>query len=825
MQAPQEIKNEEELYAEVIIPLSLPQTYTWVVPPAMHHALQPGSRVEVSFGKQKKYAGIVRSLHQAKPYGIEPKEILNVLDAEPVIFPVQIKLWQWMAGYYVCTEGDVMQAALPAHLKLSSETIISYNENHEFDIELLSPVERKIAEALDEDKELNLQQVQKLLDISNVYPVIKRLIEKKICYVWESIKEKYSEKTETYLQLNPLYHSEENLEKLINAWQRAPRQLDLLLAFLHFKKTEGEVLQHWLLQKTGSSIAQLKGLFDKNVLEAHKRVVGRLQTLPRLVNSDFKLSEHQQAAVTTLQAALQQKDVCLLHGVTGSGKTQVYMALIEEYLLRGKQTLFLLPEIALTAQIIRKLQAHFGGYVSVYHSGFNPNERVELWNKVKSGDIKIILGARSALLLPFHNLSLIVVDEEHDTSFKQYEPAPRYHARDTAIYYASLVGAKVVLGSATPSVESYYNATQNKYGLAELTERFGNSQMPEIELIDLKKVPKTDKNKIILSPQMKEAIAENVNRNKQVILFQNRRGYSPYISCNVCGWIPHCDNCDVSLTFHKSTNKLQCHYCGSLYPLVKTCIACGSQEFAQRNFGTERIEESIGEELVNIKTARMDVDSVRGKHGHEALISMFEQRRVDVLVGTQMVVKGLDFDHVGLVGILDADAILNYADFRVNERAFQLMEQVSGRAGRKLDRGKVLIQVSNTAHPLLPVIQAHNYRLFFDVEIEYRKQYAYPPFSRLIKIQCKHRYKNIAEQAARLLAEKLQPRYGEHIIGPAEPFISRIRNMFIHELMIKLPTQPALLQRCKQQLRQHIIDLRHEKNYSSVHVIVDVDPV
>jgi primosomal protein N' (replication factor Y) (superfamily II helicase) len=366
---------------------------------------------------------------------------------------------------------------------------------------------------------------------------------------------------------------------------------------------------------------------------------------------------------------------------------------------------------------------------------------------------------------------------------------------------------------------------QNKYGFAELTERFGNSQMPEMELIDLKKIPKTDKNKIILSPQMKEAIAENVNRNKQVILFQNRRGYSPYVACLVCGWIPHCDNCDVSLTYHKSTSKLQCHYCGSLYPLVKTCIACGSQEFAQRNFGTERIEETIDEELVNIKTARMDVDSVRGKHGHEALISMFEQRRVDVLVGTQMVVKGLDFDHVGLVGILDADAILNYADFRVNERAFQLMEQVSGRAGRKLDRGKVLIQVSNTAHPLLPVIQSHNYKLFFDVEIEYRKQYAYPPFSRLIKIQCKHRYKNIAEQASRLLAEKLQPRYGEFIIGPAEPFVSRIRNMFIHELMLKLPTQPALLQRCKQQLRQYIIDLRHEKNYSSVHVIVDVDPV
>ena len=817
--------NADNSFADIIIPLSLPQTYTWSVPEGFRTLLQPGSRVEVGFGKAKKYAGVVRTLHSNAPYGFEPKEILNVLDVEPIIYPVQMRLWQWMAQYYACTEGDVMQAALPAHLKLSSETIISYNEHHGQDFDLLSPNERKVAEALDMEKELNLQQVQKLLDTGNVYPAIKKLIEKKICYVWESIKEKYTEKTETYLQLSPAYRNEEAMERLVNEWQRAPRQLDLLLAFLHYQKTEGEVIQQRLLNKANASIAQLKGLFDKNVLITDKRVVGRVPQMPRHVNADFKLSVHQQQALQQIKRSLEDKDVCLLHGVTGSGKTQVYMALIEDYLLAGKQTLFLLPEIALTAQVVRKLQHHFGGYVSVYHSGFNPNERVELWNKVKSGEIKIVLGARSSLLLPFKNLSLIVVDEEHDASFKQYDPAPRYHARDTAIYYANLVGAKVILGSATPSVETYYNASQNKYGLATLTERFGNMEMPEIELIDLKKIVKTDKNKIILTPQLRDAIAENVNRNKQVILFQNRRGYSPYIACLVCGWIPHCDNCDVSLTYHKVTDKLQCHYCGTLYPLVKTCVACGSQEFAQRNFGTERIEEKVGEDLVNIKTARMDVDSVRGKHGHEALISQFEQRKIDVLVGTQMVVKGLDFDHVGLVGILDADAILNYADFRVNERAFQLMEQVSGRAGRKNDRGKVLVQVSNTQHPLLAVIQAHDYDRFFNTEIEYRKQYAYPPFSRLIKIQCKHRYKNIAEQAAHYLADKLQPRYGNYIIGPAEPFVSRIRNQFIHELLLKLPTQPAGLQRCKQLLRQHIIELRHDRNYSGVYVVVDVDPV
>ncbi len=808
----------------MVIPLALPRTYTWAVPQHLAHAVVPGSRVEVGLKENKKYAGIIRTLHQKAP-AYDTKEILNVLDAEPVVFPAQLKLWQWISHYYACTEGEVMQAALPAHLKLSSETIISYNEDHSIELTNLSNDEYIIAEALEIRKELKLQEVQKLLDATQVYPVIKKLIEKRICYVWEALTEKYKEKKETYILLNPDYHSEAALEKLVNEWSRATKQLDLLLAFLHFQKTDGEVTQKKLLKKAAASPAMLKGLLDKKILIAEKRTVGRLLSLPKDVKVEFELSQQQEAALTQVKEILLKREVCLLHGVTGSGKTLIYIRLIEEQIKLGKQVLFLLPEIALTTQIIRRLQQHFGGHVAVYHSKFSPNERVELWNKVKLGDVKIVLGARSSLFLPFHNLGFIIVDEEHDSSFKQHEPAPRYHARDAAIYYASVIGAKVVLGSATPSVETYYNAMQGKYGLVQITDRYGGIELPDMELIDLRKVVMKDKTKPIITPQLQAAIEDNIKRGKQVILFQNRRGYSPYQICAVCGWIPHCEHCDVSLTLHKSSGKLHCHYCGTAYPNVKTCVACGSQNFTQKNFGTEKIEEVLDELLPDAKIARMDIDSVRGKHSHDALIHLFEQKRIDVLVGTQMVVKGLDFDHVGLVGILDADGILGFADFRVNERAFQLMEQVSGRAGRKGEKGKVLVQVTNTHHPLLAIIQRHDYKQFFDIEIQYRRQYFYPPFSRIIKLLCKHKDKNIAQQASQFLASKLLGAYDQYLNGPAEPPVNRVRNQFIYELMLKLPRQLTLLQQCKQQLKSFIIDLHHEKTFSRVQVIIDVDSI
>jgi len=547
--------------------------------------------------------------------------------------------------------------------------------------------------------------------------------------------------------------------------------------------------------------------------------------LPKDIQVNFELSQVQETALEAVKKNLEEKEVCLLHGVTGSGKTLLYVRLIEEQIKAGNQVLFMLPEIALTTQIIRRLQIHFGGNVVVYHSKFNPNERVELWNKVRSGQVKVVLGARSSLFLPFQNLKFIIIDEEHDSSFKQQEPAPRYHARDAAIYYASVIGAKVVLGSATPSVETYFNVTLGKYGLVEMRERFGGIELPDMELIDLRKIVQKDKSKVMISEQLKIAVENTIHNKKQVILFQNRRGYSPYQICAVCGWIPQCQYCNVSLTLHKSTHKLHCHYCGTTYPNVKTCAACGSQDFTQKNFGTEKIEETLGELLPDIRIARMDIDSVRGKHSHDALINQFEKQHIDVLVGTQMVVKGLDFDHVGLVGILDADGILNFSDFRVNERAFQLMEQVSGRAGRKGEKGKVLVQVSNTQHPLLAIIKRHDYRQFFAAEIAYRKEYFYPPYSRIIKIQCKHKVYETAHNAAHYLATKLQGAYGQYLNGPAEPPVNRIRNQFIFELMLKLPRTTTLLQQCKQQLHGFMVDLKHEKNMSNVQVIVDVDPV
>ncbi len=698
------------LYAEVIIPLALPKNFTWSIPAGLREKIHPGSRVEVEL-KSKKYSGIVKRVHSNKPTAFEPKELLNVIDEQPLVYGQQLQLWQWVAEYYMCSEGEVLQAALPSHLKLTSESILTFNEEYGEDFSDLGDEEYLVAEALLIKKELKLSEVQQVLDAANVYPVIKRLIEKKVCIVWEALRDTYKAKFETYIQLGSAYHNEENLAKLLNEWSKnkAPKQMELLLAFLHYMRTEGEVTQTNLLKKANATAAQLKALADKNILRLEKRSVDRLPTLPRNINIDFELSPAQQIAVDSVMQALEQRSVCLLKGVTSSGKTQIYIKLIEQSIKQGKQVLYMLPEIALTAQIIRRLQKYFGGYIAIYHSKFNANERVEIWNKIKSGETKVVLGARSSLFLPFKELGLVIVDEEHDQSYKQQDPAPRYNGRDAAIFYASLFSAKVLLGSATPSLESYTNALSGKYGLIKLTERYGNVQMPAMEVVDVKTIITKEKAKIILTPQLTEAIQQALANKKQVILFQNRRGYSPYQICGTCGWIPQCQNCDVTLTYHKAKNKLQCHYCGTTYPLVYTCAACGSHNFVQKNFGTEKMEEVISEAFPAAKVARMDYDSIRGKNDHDALIKLFEQQRIDILAGTQMVVKGLDFEHVSLVGIVDADGIMNFSDFRVNERAFQLMEQVSGRAGRREQQGKVIVQVSNTHHPVLQFVKEHDY--------------------------------------------------------------------------------------------------------------------
>lgn len=806
-------------WAEVILPLALPVTYTYGIPQELLAKAKPGCRAEVEL-RNKKYAGIIKSISARKP-AYQTKPIVNVLDDEPVLFPQQLQLWSWMSDYYMCSEGEVMAAALPTHFKLSSETVLIYNEEAGDDFSHLNDEEFLVAEALLLKKELRLTEVQQILDITHVYPVIKKLIDKKVCFVWEAMDEKYKTKKENFVLLNPVYRNEEELSKKLNDWKGAPKQMELLLAYLHLEKTTGEVLQAELLKKSGATAAQLKGLVDKNILWVEKRAVDRIKILPKTVEIDFEFSEAQQQCADTIADVFKEKSVCLLHGVTGSGKTQVYVRLIEKYFTEGKQVLYLLPEIALTAQIIRRLQKHFGGNIAIYHSKFNDNERIELWNKIRTGEIKIILGARSALFLPFTDLGLIIVDEEHDASYKQQDPAPRYNARDAAVYYASLFGAKVLLGSATPSVESYYNALHGKYALAELNERFGGINLPSIEIIDTRQV--AQKGKVMLSPQLKEAIQKTLDADRQVILFQNRRGYNPYLICGTCGFIPQCDHCSVSLTLHKYSNKLHCHYCASQYPKLITCPACGSTNWLEKNFGTEKIEEQLEEDFAKYKVARMDVDSVRGKKAHDNLIQLFEQHRLDILVGTQMVVKGLDFDKVSLVGILDADGLLSFADFRVNERAFQLMEQVSGRAGRKHEQGKVIIQAGNVKHPVLQLVQQHDYRRFYELEIENRKQFFYPPFSRVVLVTLKHKDKTVVSNAADKLAVLLRQDLNQYIVGPAAPVINRIRNQFLMEILIKLPKEKGMSGTYKKIIHNHINLLNSEKQYKAVSVVVDVD--
>lgn len=818
--------DERKVYAEVIIPLYLPRNYTWAIPDYFKEKVRLGSRVEVEL-KNKKYSGIIKNIHHAKPEAFDPKDILNVLDEEPLVYEHQLKLWEWMSDYYMCTEGDVMQAALPSHLKLSSESILSYNEEFGEDFTDLNDEEYLVAEALLLKKELKLSEVQQILDASHVYPVIKGLIDKKVCIVWEALKDTYKQKMETYVHLQSHYHNEENLAGLLNEWgkSKGPKQLELLLSYLHLVKTEGEVTQPNLLKKANATAAQLKGLVDKNILRLERRSVDRLPTLPRDIQIDFQLSSAQSTALESVRTALNEKPVCLLQGVTSSGKTQIYIKLIEQYIKEGKQVLYMLPEIALTAQIIRRLQKFFGGYIAIYHSKFNPNERVEIWNKIKTGETKVVLGARSSLFLPFKDLGLIIVDEEHDPSYKQQEPSPRYHGRDAAIYYASLFDAKVLLGSATPSIESYYNTQLGKYGLVTLKERYGDVKMPEITIVDVKRIITSDKSKVILSPQLTEAIKSSLDNKKQVILFQNRRGYSPYQICSTCGWIPQCKNCDVTLTYHKAKNKLQCHYCGTVYPIVYTCAACGNHNFVQKNFGTEKIEEALVEAFPEARIARMDYDSIKGKNDHDALIKQFEQQRVDILAGTQMVVKGLDFEHVNLVGIVDADGILNFTDFRVNERAFQLMEQVSGRAGRREEQGKVIVQVSNIHHPVLQFVQHHDYEELYKYEIENRKLFFYPPFSRVIQLVCKHKEKHIAEEAANILEQFLSKNYQGYLTGPAEPPVNRVRNQYIYELLFKLPKDAQFIKQCKKDILQQVVVLQTNKRYRSVTIIADVDAV
>jgi len=812
------------LLAEVIIPVALPQNYTWSVPASMRDQVQIGIRVEVNLGARRRYAGIIKRLHTDKP-DFKPKPIIQVLDDHPIVTETQLIFWTWIAQYYLCTEGEVMSAALPTNFKLSSETWLRLLPTYGEDFTALEDAEYLLAEALSIKKQLRISEAQLILQNKQVYSIIHRLVELGIAELVESLQEKYASRLDTFISLHPTYQDETTLADLLNGGLRAPKQLELLLAYLDLKRDNDSITRTTLLKRASSTAAPLQALIEKEILIAEKRSVGRITRPEAFVKLDFTLSSYQETALQSIRSQWNQQDVCLIRGVTGSGKTHLYIQLIADAIQQGRQVLYLLPEIALTSQIIRRLQQHFGGGVGVYHSRFSGNERVEIWNEVRSGKIRVMLGARSALFLPFTDLGLIICDEEHDASYKQQDPAPRYHARDAAIYLAARYQAKVLLGSATPSLESFYHAQQGKYGYVELTQRFGAGELPSLQVIDTRAILKEDRTRVSMTPPLMKRMEEVLAQKRQIILFQNRRGYSPYQLCILCGWIPQCEHCDVSLTYHKKSNQLRCHYCGSSYPLVQRCHACGHDQFGQRSFGTERIEEQLQLHFPKARIARMDVDTVKGKQAHDQLIQQFETGEVDILVGTQMVVKGLDFDRVDLVGILDADGLMHFADFRASERAFQLMEQVSGRAGRKQANGQVLVQTSDPEHSILKWVAAHDYIGFYEAELKKRQAFGYPPFSRMIRVLFRYKQQSVVEQAAQAWAKAMGATWQARMIGPAEPMIARIRDQYRMEVWLKLPRSAKSIAEAKGKIISSIYQFRKEKSLARVDVVIDVDPV
>jgi primosomal protein N' (replication factor Y) len=674
------------------------------------------------------------------------------------------------------------------------------------------------------ENDITLDEVQKIVQEKSAWKIVNSLIDKKLVSVYENLYENYKPKKENFVFLTDQYQQEDQLKTLFEILEKAPKQLHLLLTYLHLVKTEKNVLQADLLKHANASQPQLKALCEKGVFEVKKLEVDRLQTEYKGELIENVLSKIQQKAYVEIQSGFAKKKPVLLKGITGSGKTHIYFQLIKDCIQQGKQALYLLPEIALTTQIIRKLRATFGDKIGIYHSRFSNNERVEVWQKIQHQQYDVVIGARSALLLPFANLGLIIVDEEHDTSYKQQDPAPRYHARDSAIYLAYQSEANIVLGSATPSVESYYNAKQNKYKLVELGARFGEGKLPPIHFIDSKKEQVEKRMKGIFSQTLIDEIQKTIQAKKQVILFQNRRGYSPFLQCTTCGWVPQCKYCDVSLTYHKVTDQLHCHYCGSKSPVIKICLACGGNRILAKSFGTEKIEEEIKQQFPNARVQRFDWDAMRTKNKYQEIIRQFEKQEIDILVGTQMVVKGLDFEHVNLVGVLSADSLLSYPDFRVNERVFQLLEQVSGRAGRKDGDGNVFIQAYKVNNPTLLKVQEHDFENFFLKELEGRKDFQYPPYTRIIKITLKHRDQKTVLDAAQKLGLDLAELPKTILFGPAEPPIARVRNLFIQEILLKINRDSDHVKQIKSTLKEKISMLNITKNFSTVNVQVDVDP-
>ena len=809
-------------FIDVILPIPIQKTFTYSVTEDEANFLQKGMRVAVSFGKSKIYSALVLNIHQTKPTLYEAKEIHQILDETPLVNEQQLQHWQWLSDYYMCSLGDVYRASLPSAFLLESETIINKNQSF-IDTTILTDDEFLIFEALEHQSHLTIHQVADILGKKKVMPIVNELLKKSAITIKEEIYEQYKPKLVKYVRLDPDYNSDDSLEKLLEQLSRAKKQREAVLSFFQLSTGNKPIKVKSLEDKANVSSSIVKSLVDKNIFEFYHIQTDRIQ-FKGDTNSLKVLNKFQEKALTEIRESFTKKEVTLLHGITSSGKTEVYTKLIQEVLDKGKQVLFLLPEIALTTQIITRLQFYFGDQISVFHSKYTMNERVEVWNNVLENKTKakIILGARSSIFLPFSNLGLIVVDEEHETSYKQFEPSPRYNARDAAIVLAKIHHAKVLLGSATPSLESYFNAQQNKYGFVELNRRFGNVLLPKIELIDVKEKHRKKEMKGHFSDRLLKCIQEALNEKEQVILFQNRRGFSPVVECKTCGVSPQCPNCDVSLTYHKFKHELRCHYCNYQRPMPNNCGACGSNALDNKGFGTEQIELELKELFPDYKIGRMDLDTTRGKHGYQKIIGAFEAREIDVLVGTQMLSKGLDFDNVSLVGILNADTMLNFPDFRAHERAYQMMVQVSGRAGRSKKQGNVAIQTYNPYHQILQQVSTTNFGEMYKEQLQERWQYKYPPYYRLIKITLKHKDYNRVDTGVNWLTKALQNSFGEYVLGPTAPAVSRIRNQYIKNIVIKIPPKQSLIS-TKKQLQKIKNTFEAVSDFRPIRFIIDID--
>ncbi|WP_425237441.1 replication restart helicase PriA [Ulvibacterium sp.] len=815
-------------FINVVLPIPLEKLFTYRISRAEAEWLTPGIRVAVPFGKSKIYTALVYEVHTTPPEAYEAKEIHEILDERPLVNPIQLEHWKWIAEYYMCTLGEVFRTALPSAFLLESETLVLKNKDVQVNEHDLKDDEFLVFEALQHQSFLRANEVAAIVDRKNALPILNRLLKKNVILLKEEVYEQYKPKLVRYVKLGDEYLSEEKLEGLLASLTRAPKQSQVVLALFQLQANKNAPVKVADLEKAGnSSKAVIKALIEKGVLEEYFIRTDRVVYEGNKGEAEIKsLNPIQKSALDDILQSFEEQKVSLLQGVTSSGKTEVYIKLIEQSILSGKQALYLLPEIALTTQLIARLRDYFGEKVSVYHSKYSLNERVEVWNNVLSMEAKaqIIIGARSALFLPYTNLGLIIVDEEHESSFKQFDPAPRYHARDTAIVLGNLHGANILLGSATPSIESFYNVQTGKYRYASINRRFGNVLMPDIELVDLKEQTRKRKMKGHFSERLLEEITETLDTHEQIIIFQNRRGYAPIVECTTCGHSPQCPNCDVSLTYHQYRKQLRCHYCGYHMALQETCQACGSPTLDTKGFGTEQIQEELQELFPNAKTARMDLDTTRGKHGYEKIITAFEQQEIDILVGTQMLTKGLDFRNVNLVGIMNADSLLNFPDYRAHERAFQLMTQVAGRAGRTKKRGKVIIQSYNPYHQILKQVSTNDYMGMYAEQIYERQVYKYPPINRIIRITFKHKNFNILNEAAEWFARSLRNVFGESVLGPEYPPVARIRNQYLKNVLIKINRDRAI-SRTKDNVKKIESSFNAISQYRGVRVIYNVDHI